>query len=119
MAKGSTGKSGGIGKGKGKRRGGPKAPEFSDFLTKVRKELCPEVGCSTAAMHLMNDLMSKFADRMIAKTGELARYDKKETMKWRHASTAGNMILIGPMSGHAFESGKSAVEKFTGKPIEV
>lgn len=108
--KSAPGKSGGNGK---KRRGGPKAPEFSDAITKLRKKVCPDVGCSSAAMYLMNDLVSKFADRMIKKTGELARYDKKETMKSKHATTAGNMILIGPMAGHAYAFAHKATSKFT------
>lgn len=104
---------GNAGIAKKKRRGGAKAPEFADFLTKIRKAECPEVGCSASAMHLMNDLVSKFADRMITKTGELARYDKKETMKSKHASTASNMILIGPLSGHAYDFAHTAVSKFS------
>ena len=102
-----------------KRRGGPRAPEFSDFLTKARKEHCAEVGCSTAAMYLINDLLSKFIDRVIDKTGALARYDRKNTMKVKHAATATKMILIGPMSSHASEFADAATSKFLGKPVEV
>jgi len=113
--KSATGKSGGIAK---KRRGGPKNPEFADCLTKLRKEICPEVGCNAAAMHLMSDLISKFADRLIKKTGTLARYDNKGTMKAKHAQTAGNMILIGPLSAHAYEFANTSTNKFLGKPVE-
>lgn len=102
-----------------KRRGGPRAPEFSDFLTKARKQHCAEVGCSTAAMYLINDLLSKFIDRVINKTGTLARYDKRETMKIKHAATATKMILIGPMSSHASEFAEAATSKFLGKPLEL
>ena len=94
------------------RRSGPKAPEFSDYLMKIRKELAPDLGCSTATMHLLNGLISKFADNMVTKTGELARYDKKETMKQKHALTAGNMLLVGPLSGHAFRHATEALDKF-------
>jgi len=103
-------KSGGI----KKRRSGPKTPEFSDFLTKVRKEKVPEVGCTAAAQHLLNDLLSKFADRLITKTGTLARYDGKTTMKAKHAATASSMVLIGPMASHAYDFAQEAVSKFQG-----
>ena len=96
------------------KRGGPKSPEFSDFLTKLRKNKCPEVGCSTAAMHLMNDLVSKLSDRIIAKTGTLARYDNKSTMKSKHASTASNLVLVGPLASHAYDFAQVAVSKYTG-----
>ena len=91
-----------------------KAPEFSGFLIKIRKEVCPEVGYSTASIHLINSLVSGFADRLIKKTGELARYDKthKGTMKAKHAKTASNMILVGPLSGYAIDKAEDAVQRF-------
>ena len=116
MAPKSTGKSGGVTK--PKRRGGPKAPEFSDYLTKIRKEIAPDLGCSTATMHLLNGLVTKFVESMVNKTGTLSRYDKKDTMKKKHAQTATNMLLIGPMSGHAYQYAAKAVAKFEGKPVE-
>lgn len=115
MPPASTGKKSKGASGSGiakKRRGGPKAPEFSDYLTKIRKEIAPDLGCSTQTMHLLNGLVANLAQRLINKTGTLARYDKKETMKSKHASTAANMILIGPLSSHAWDYADKAVAAF-------
>lgn len=108
MAPKSVAKSNGI----KKRRSGPKAPEFGGFLTKLRQQTNPGVGSSAAAQYLLNDLIVSLVERLIKKTGTLAQYDRKDTVKARHASTASAIVLVGPLASHASDFATAAVAKF-------
>jgi len=87
--------------------------EFSAFLTSVRKEDGAEaIGLSNSASILLNDLFAKLADKLLTTTMKMADYDKKTTVKNRHVATAGNLLLIGPLSSHAAAAGEAALAAF-------
>lgn len=89
-----------------------KTPEYASAIQEIKKNKCPDVGMSASACFLLNSLISTYADRLVKKTGQLARYDEKATMKQKHAATATNMVLIGPLAKHNSRFCNEAMQKF-------
>ena len=103
---------------KRKRRGVSKTPEFAIGLQAIRKEVAPKIEFSNASIYLLNDLLVKYCARMTQRTESVAKYEKKNTIKGRHVSTAANMINIGELAPHAHKFAMEAVSRFEGKAVE-
>lgn len=90
------------------KRGGSKTPLFAGAIAQLRKSH-PEVGLSTSSVFLLSSLGETLLDRFIKNAGRLAKYDKKDTFKAKHAATAVKLTLGGPLARHAYDYGANAV----------
>ena len=89
-----------------------KMPEYGLYIHKIMKQKAPDAGITNAGVTLINEYLGILTDRLIEQTGRISRYDKKETAKQKHAQTATNMLLVGPLAYHADGYASEAIEKF-------
>lgn len=86
---------------------------YSTFIYKVLKQVHPDTGISNKAMAIMNSFVNDVFERIANEAGQLARYNKRQTITSREIQTAVRLLLPGELAKHAVSEGTKAVAKYT------
>lgn len=95
-----------------KKRSGAASLPFTLAIANIRKQKIPGIGMSVSTNYLLNKIAGHVLERMIDRSGSIARYDGKDTLKPRHVQAATDMILIGPLASHAADHASKAAIAF-------
>ncbi|XP_065165788.1 histone H2B-like [Atheta coriaria] len=90
-----------------------KKESYAIYIYKVLKQVHPDTGISSKAMHVMNSMVNDIFDRIAAEATRLARYNKRTTTTSREIQTAVRLLLPGELAKHAVSEGTKAVTKYT------
>ena len=101
-----------AGTGAGKRKAKRKE-SYSIYIYKVLKQVHPDTGISSKAMHIMNSFVNDVFERIAAESSRLAKYNSKSTISSREIQTAVRLLLPGELAKHAVSEGTKAVTKAT------
>jgi len=86
---------------------------YSTFIYKVLKQVHPDTGISNKAMAIMNSFVNDIFERIAEEAGNLARYNKRQTITSREIQTSVRLLLPGELAKHAVSEGTKAVTKYT------
>ena len=86
---------------------------YSAYIYKVLKQVHPDTGISNKAMAIMNSFVNDVFERIANEAGQLARYNKRQTITSREIQTAVRLLLPGELAKHAVSEGTKAVAKYT------
>lgn len=93
---------------------------YGAYLHKVLQSVydpkTDKIGISGAAMQVVDGLVRDAEKRLIEKTMELAKLQKKATISAKHVESAVALILPKEMSTMAMTEGQKALQKFSSKP---
>ncbi|KAG8387574.1 hypothetical protein BUALT_Bualt02G0035500 [Buddleja alternifolia] len=111
-----TEKSGVEPKRRRKRRGGGEGGEggagYKTYVYKVMKQVHPDMGISSKAMTIINNLMADMFERLAAEAALLVKYTGRSTMSSREVQGAVKLVLPGELGKHAVAEGTKAVTNY-------
>lgn len=96
-----------------KRKNRKRKESYSIYIYKVLKQVHPDTGISSKAMHIMNSFVCDTFERIAAEAARLSHYNKKSTITSREVQTAVRLLLPGELAKHAVSEGTKAVTKYT------
>ena len=98
---------------KKKRVSTARRAEFGSYIHQIMRQIGgKEISIASDGMLLLNGLASDFQGRMITKSNQYAQFDKKTTLKAKHARAAVRAMLKGDLQTHAVSEGTKALDKF-------
>ncbi|KAH6774719.1 hypothetical protein C2S51_013123 [Perilla frutescens var. frutescens] len=95
---------------KRRRRGG--GGEYKRYLLMVMKEVHPDMGISSKAMTIVNNLMSDMFERIAEEAARLQKYTRRRTLSSREIQGAVKLVLPGELGKHAVAEGTKAVTTY-------
>ncbi|XP_073157281.1 histone H2B.2-like [Henckelia pumila] len=99
-----------------RRRRGRAAGEglggYKTYLFKVMKQVHPEMGISSKAMTIINNMMSDMFERLAEAAAVLQKYSRRRTMSSREIQGAVKLVLPGELGKHAISEGTKAVTNY-------
>ena len=98
---------------KDKKRKTKRVESFSTYISRVLKQVHPQIGISKKSMDIMNSLVNDTFERIAVEAGKLCRYSKKGTISSREIQTAVKLVFPGELAKHAVAEGTKAHAKFT------
>ncbi|RLN18331.1 hypothetical protein C2845_PM02G39520 [Panicum miliaceum] len=98
---------------KGKKKVKKSVETYKIYISKVLKQVQPDIGISSKAISIMNSFINDIFEKLAAEAAMLARYNKKPTITSREIQTSVRLILPGELAKHAVSEGTKAVTKFT------
>ncbi|KAI5666460.1 hypothetical protein M9H77_16313 [Catharanthus roseus] len=104
--KGSTGK---RRKKKAKVGGGA---EYKRYVFMVMKQVHPDMGISSKAMTIINNLMSDMFERIADEASKLSKYIGRVTLSSLEIQDAVKLVLPGELGKHAIAEGSKAVANY-------
>ena len=98
---------------KKKKKGpNPRKPVFGTHTHDVMKQIAPKASIAADAMLVVDGILVDFADRLIAKSFKMAKYDQKSTLKAKHVKGAVHNMLRGDLRNCALSEGEKALTKY-------
>ncbi|XP_014233192.1 late histone H2B.L4-like [Trichogramma pretiosum] len=85
---------------------------FATYLYKVLKQVHADLGVSSRAMGIMNNLVFDIFERIATEASRLAAYSKKSTITSMEIQTAVRLLMPGELAKHAMSEGTKAVTKY-------
>jgi len=95
-----------------KRRKKKSYASYASYIYKVLRQVHPDTGISSKAMHIMNSFVDDIFERLASEASRLSRYGKQKTISSREIQTAVRLILPGELAKHAVSEGTKAVTKY-------
>lgn len=86
---------------------------YSTHIHKVLKQCHPDVGISSKAMGIMNDMVDDLYLQLAADAARLVAHGKTSTMGSREVQTATRLMLPGELGKHAISEGTKAITVYT------
>ncbi|XP_076935327.1 uncharacterized protein LOC143601936 [Bidens hawaiensis] len=107
-------KTGGGGKRKKRRKLGESGvgEGYKRYLHRVLKQVHPDLGISSKAMTIINNLMGDMFERLAEVAAKLSQYNKKMTLTSREIQAAVKLVLPGELGKHAIAEGSKAVTSY-------
>ncbi|KAL2541062.1 Histone H2B.2 [Abeliophyllum distichum] len=103
-------------KGKRKRKrgraGGEGGEGYKRYLFKVMKQVHPDMGISSMAMTIINNLMSDMFERIAYEATRLLKITGRTTLSSREIQGAVKLVLPGELGKHAIAEGTKAVSTY-------
>ena len=90
-----------------------KIESFNTYIYKVLKQVHPELGMSSMAMQIVNDILFRMFERIAEVAMELRMLNKRVGLSARDIQTAVRLVLPGELTKHAVSEGTRAVGKFS------
>ncbi|KAJ9554714.1 hypothetical protein OSB04_009328 [Centaurea solstitialis] len=98
---------------KKRRRVGESGGEgYKRYVYRVLRQVHPDLGISSKAMSVINNLMVDMFERVAEEAGRLSDYGKKMTMTAREIQGAVKLVLPGELGKHAVAEGTKAVTAY-------
>ncbi|XP_075498929.1 uncharacterized protein LOC142537265 [Primulina tabacum] len=91
----------------GEGRGG-----YKMYVLKVMKQVHPDIGISSKAMTIINNMMSDMFERLAEAAARLKDYSGRSTMSSREIQGAVKLVLPGELGKHAIAEGTKAVSNY-------
>ncbi|KAM0045193.1 putative transcription factor Hap3/NF-YB family [Helianthus debilis subsp. tardiflorus] len=85
---------------------------YKRYLHRVLKQVHPDLGISSKAMTIINNLMGDMFERLAEVAGRLAEVHKKMTLTSREIQAAVKLVLPGELGKHAIAEGTKAVTSY-------
>ncbi|KAI7751393.1 hypothetical protein M8C21_028743 [Ambrosia artemisiifolia] len=85
---------------------------YKRYVHKVLKQVHPDLGISSKAMTIINNLMGDMFERLAEVAARLAMYNKKMTLTSREIQAAVKLVLPGELGKHAIAEGTKAVTNY-------
>jgi len=85
---------------------------FSTHISKVLKQVHPNIGVTKQGMKVLNDLVCSAFYNISEEAGKLCKMSRREALSERDMESAVNLILDGGLAKHATNEGKSAVTHY-------
>ena len=82
------------------------------YIGKILKTTHPELGISSNALRMTNNIVEDWQSRLVAGSGKVAKAAKKSTLSSRHVQAATRVLLPFGLSKAAVSNGTAAVAKF-------
>jgi len=98
---------------KKKRGSNPRRAQFGSYTHAVMKETDPAVSIASDAMLVIDGVLLDFADRIMAKSFKMAKYDSKSTLKPKHVRASVYNMLRGELAKCAVAEGEKAMSRFS------
>ncbi|XP_073060224.1 uncharacterized protein [Primulina eburnea] len=95
------------GRAAGEGRGG-----YKMYVLKVMKQVHPDMGISSKAMTIINNMMSDMFERLAEAAARLKDYSGRSTMSSREIQGAVKLVLPGELGKHAIAEGTKAVSNY-------
>ncbi|KAK7261281.1 hypothetical protein RIF29_27590 [Crotalaria pallida] len=108
-AKTQKGNNGGKEKGKRKKR---TVEGYKIYVYRVLKQVHPDMGISSQAMTILNNLMNDMFERLADEAAKLNTYAKHMTLSSREIQGAVKLVLPGELGKHALAEGAKAVTNY-------
>ncbi|KAL1827723.1 hypothetical protein ACET3Z_006135 [Daucus carota] len=83
---------------------------YKRYVYKVLKQVHPDIGISSKAMTIVNNLMTDMFERLADEAARLTKYTKKMTLSSREIQGAVKLVLPGELGKHAVAEGAKAFE---------
>ncbi|MED6180648.1 hypothetical protein PIB30_011954 [Stylosanthes scabra] len=104
---------GNDGKGKNKKRRKRSSGEgYKRYVYMVLKQVHPDMGISSQAMTVLNNLMSDMFERLADEASKLKTYTGHMTLSSREIQGAVKLVLPGELGKHAIAEGAKAVTNY-------
>lgn len=85
---------------------------YKRYVYRVMKQVHPEMGISSKAMTIINNLMSDMFERLAEEAARLQKYTGRRTMSSREIQGAVKLVLPGDLGKHAIAEGTKAVSNY-------
>ncbi|KVH90747.1 histone H2B, sperm [Cynara cardunculus var. scolymus] len=85
---------------------------YKRYVYRVMKQVHPDLGISSKAMTIINNLMTDMFERLAEEAGRLSEYSKKMTLTSREIQGAVKLVLPGELGKHAVAEGTKAVTSY-------
>ncbi|KAK9158725.1 hypothetical protein Scep_005299 [Stephania cephalantha] len=85
---------------------------YQRYLSKVLKQVHPELGVSSKAMAVLNGFMNDMFERLANEAAKLSVYAGKTTLSSREIQDAVRLVLPGELGKHAMVEGTKAVSTY-------
>ncbi|XP_078260698.1 histone H2B 1/2-like [Rhinoraja longicauda] len=90
-----------------------KKQSYSTYISKVTKQVHPDIGITSKAMGNMSSFVNDIFERIAGEASGLAHYNKRSTITSRVIQTAVRLLLPGELAKHAVPEGTKTVTKHT------
>ena len=100
------------GKGKKKRRKRSSGEGYKRYVYMVLKQVHPDMGISSQAMTVLNNLMGDMFERLADEASKLKTYTGHMTLSSREIQGAVMLVLPGELGKHAIAEGAKAVTNY-------
>ena len=108
-----TKEGGNDGKGKRKKKRGRVMGEgYQRYVNRVLKQVHPQMGISSQAMTILNNLMNDMFEKLADEAAKLTAYTKHMTLTSREIQGAVKLVLPGELGKHAIAEGAKAVTNY-------
>ncbi|KAL8515903.1 hypothetical protein ACS0TY_014562 [Phlomoides rotata] len=97
---------------KKRRKRGGGAEEYRRYVFMVMKQVHPEMGISSKAMTIVNNMMVDMFERLAEEAARLAKYTGRQTLSSREVQGAVKLVLPGELGKHAMSEGTKAVNHY-------
>lgn len=98
---------------KRKRRNlSPGVEGYKRYVYKVLKQVHPDMGISSKAMTIVNNLMTDMFEKLADEAARLTNYTKRMTLSSREIQGAVKLVLPGELGRHAVAEGAKAVTNY-------
>ncbi|KAK9124046.1 hypothetical protein Sjap_013648 [Stephania japonica] len=88
---------------------------YQRYLSKVLKQVHPELGVSSKAMTVLNGFINDMFERLANEAAKLSVYAGKTTMSSREIQDAVRLVVPGELGKHAMVEGTKAVSTYMSK----
>ncbi|PIN05725.1 Histone H2B [Handroanthus impetiginosus] len=85
---------------------------YQRYVFRVMKQVHPDLGISSKAMTVMNNLMWDMFERLAEEAARLQKYTGRRTMSSREVQAAVKLVLPGELGKHAIAEGTKAVSNY-------
>ncbi|KAK4441236.1 Histone H2B.2 [Sesamum alatum] len=85
---------------------------YKTYVYRVMKQVHPEMGISSKAMTIINNLMTDMFERLAEEAARLQKYTGRRTMSSREIQGAVKLVLPGDLGKHAIAEGTKAVSNY-------
>ena len=102
----------------GKRKRGKKRRSeegYQRYVYRVLKQVHPDLGVSSKAMTVLNNMMSDMFERLADEAARLKKYAGHVTLSSREIQGAVKLVLPGDLGKHAISEGVKAVTNYMSK----
>ncbi|XP_004487735.1 uncharacterized protein [Cicer arietinum] len=95
-----------------KKRGRRKREGYQRYVYRVLKQVHPDMGISSQAMTILNNLMNDMFERLADEAAKLNTYTGHMTLSSREIQGAVKLVLPGELGKHAIAEGAKAVTNY-------
>lgn len=86
---------------------------FSSYISRVKKQIHPNLGISKSSMHILESFIIDFFERICKESSQLMSINSSKTLRSQDIIAAINLVLPGELGKHAKLEAEKAMKTFT------